>query len=55
MLELLEEVNGQGQTIVMVTHEVDIVGMASRLVLIRDGLVEYDGAPARAPRRLEAV
>ena len=55
VLDLLEEVNMQGQTIVMVTHEPDIVGMASRLVLIRDGLVEYDGAPARAPRRLEAV
>ena len=55
VLDLLEEVNGQGQTIVMVTHEPDLVEMASRLVLIRDGLVEYDGVPARAPRRLEAV
>ena len=55
VLGLLEEVNQLGQTIVMVTHEPDIVDMAGRLVLIRDGLVEYDGAPARAPRRLEAV
>jgi putative ABC transport system ATP-binding protein len=55
ILELLSEVNGHGQTIVMVTHEADIIDMASRLVLIRDGMVEYDGAPAWAPRRLAAV
>ena len=55
VLELVKEVNDDGQTIVMVTHEADIVEMADRLVLIRDGMVEYDGAPARAPRRLQAV
>ena len=55
VLDLVKEVNDQGQTIVMVTHEADIVEIADRLVLIRDGMVEYDGAPARAPRRLQAV
>ena len=55
VLDLLAEVNGQGQTIVMVTHEAAIAEMADRLVLIRDGEVEYDGAPTRAPRQLEAV
>ncbi len=55
VLGLLTEVNADGQTIVMVTHESDIAAMADRLVLIRDGMVEYDGAPSTAPRRLEAV
>ncbi len=55
VLDLLREVNTRGQTIVMVTHEGDITDMADRLVLIRDGQVEFDGEPARAPRRLEAV
>lgn len=55
VLELLAEVNGHGQTIVMVTHEGFIGDMADRLVLIRNGAVEYDGSPEQAPRRLEAV
>ena len=55
VLELVKEVNDDGQTIVMVTHEADIIEMADRLVLIHDGLIEYDGAPGRAPRRLQAV
>ena len=55
ILELLAEVNTAGQTIMMVTHEADIASMADRLVLIRDGMVEYDGHPTTAPRRLEAV
>ncbi|MGD2100632.1 MAG: ABC transporter ATP-binding protein [Acidimicrobiia bacterium] len=55
VLELLGEVNRQGQTVVMVTHEGFIADMADRLVLIRNGAVEYDGHPAQAPRRLEAV
>ena len=55
VLDLLFEVNNRGQTVVMVTHEADIAELGDRLVLIRDGQVEYDGAPAKAPRRLEAI
>ncbi|MGB7859761.1 MAG: ABC transporter ATP-binding protein [Acidimicrobiia bacterium] len=55
VLKLLAEVNGTGQTLVMVTHEPDIALLADRLVLIRNGAIEYDGIPAQAPRRLEAV
>lgn len=55
VLDLMAEVHAQGQTIVMVTHEGFIADMADRLVLIRNGAIEYDGAPAEAPRRLEAV
>ena len=55
VLDLLIEVHDAGQTLVMVTHEPDIANVADRLVLIRDGMIEYDGVPAAAPRRLEAV
>ncbi len=55
VLDLLVEVHNAGQTLVMVTHEPDIANVADRLVLIRDGMIEYDGVPAAAPRRLEAV
>ena len=55
ILELLVEVHTAGQTLVMVTHEPDIANLADRLVLIRDGMVEYDGTPATSPFHLAAV
>ena len=55
VLELLQEVNGQGQTIVMVTHEQANASMGDRLVLIRNGAVEYNGAPEAASQQLQAV
>ncbi len=55
VLDLLKEVNGQGQTIIMVTHEPTIADLADRLVVIRNGMVEYDGDPAGSPRALETV
>ena len=55
ILELLVEVHTAGQTLVMVTHEADIANLADRLVLIRDGMVEYDGTPTTSPIRLAAV
>ena len=39
---ILSELNRQGQTIVMVTHEPDIAAAASRQVHLNDGLVERD-------------
>lgn len=55
VLDLMAEVNSHGQTIVMVTHEPDLMEIADRLVMIRNGEVEYDGMPHEAPRRLRAV
>lgn len=55
VLDLMAEVNSHGQTIVMVTHEPDLMEIADRLVTIRNGEVEYDGVPHEAPRRLRAV
>lgn len=55
VLDLMAEVNSHGQTIVMVTHEPDLMEIADRLVMIRNGEVEYDGVPHEAPRRLKAV
>jgi putative ABC transport system ATP-binding protein len=36
------ELHGQGQTIVMVTHEAEIAAHAARVVTLRDGLVATD-------------
>ncbi len=55
IVDLLVEVNQSGQTIVMVTHELELSKVADRLVLIRDGMVEYDGPPSAASRVLKVV
>jgi putative ABC transport system ATP-binding protein len=39
VLELLEEINGQGTTIVMVTHDPELAARAQRNVHIVDGMV----------------
>lgn len=42
IMKQLTELNEQGQTIVLVTHEHDIAGYARRQVHLKDGLVEQD-------------
>jgi putative ABC transport system ATP-binding protein len=42
MMALLQELNDEGMTIVLVTHEPDIAGHARRVIVVRDGLVEDD-------------
>ena len=45
IMDLLDEANRAGVTVVMVTHESDIAARARRLVRIRDGRIVEDGAP----------
>ena len=40
-VELLKDLNRQGMTIVMVTHEKDVAHQAGRIVHILDGQIEY--------------
>ncbi|MDE0840464.1 MAG: ABC transporter ATP-binding protein [Kiritimatiellae bacterium] len=40
IMELLCELNGQGKTIIMVTHELDIANIAQHRLFMRDGRVE---------------
>lgn len=42
VMRQFEELNEQGQTIVLVTHEHDIAGHAKRQVHLKDGLIEQD-------------
>ena len=42
IMQLLAELNGQGMTIVMVTHEADIASWARRRVVFRDGRIVED-------------
>jgi putative ABC transport system ATP-binding protein len=54
IMALLQRLNRQGMTIVMVTHEHDVAAFASRIVSFRDGLVISDepNAPHDAEREL---
>ena len=42
VLTILERANGQGATIVMVTHSREVAGHASRIVRLADGLIVVD-------------
>ena len=48
VLSILERVNGQGATIVMVTHSNEVAEHASRVVRLADGLVVADGPIGRS-------
>jgi macrolide transport system ATP-binding/permease protein len=58
VMELLRRLNDAGQTIVMVTHEVELARYADRAVVMRDGLVleemqVREGKQGEAPPRAE--
>ncbi|EDM35672.1 putative ABC transporter ATP-binding protein [Pedobacter sp. BAL39] len=42
IMSLMQELNGQGKTIVFVTHEPDIAAFSTRTVMLRDGKVQKD-------------
>ena len=52
IMRLLSELNAQGMTIVMVTHEADIAMWARRRIVFRDGRVVEDRLQ---PPRIAAV
>jgi len=42
ILALLDELNGQGRTIVLITHELEVAQHARRIVRVRDGRIQSD-------------
>jgi len=42
ILALLDEIHGQGNTVILVTHEEDVAARAHRIVRLRDGKIESD-------------
>ena len=42
IMKLLRDLNRQGRTIVLITHEADIASFASRVVRLRDGVIVSD-------------
>ena len=47
ILDLLENLNNQGKTIIMVTHEPDVAVRTKRIVRLRDGSIQSDEPVAR--------
>lgn len=52
VMEILEELNRKGRTVVLVTHETQTAEFANRIIHIKDGMVESDTAtrPMRRQR-----
>jgi putative ABC transport system ATP-binding protein len=42
VMDTLSELNGQGHTIILITHEMDVANCAKRIIHVRDGLIEKD-------------
>ncbi len=42
IMELLIELNNEGKTIIMVTHEPEIAAYAKRTIVLRDGVITED-------------
>ena len=42
VMGLFKELNAEGQTIILITHEDDIARQSKRIINIKDGLIESD-------------
>lgn len=42
VMEIFQEMNREGRSIVLITHDLDVAAAANRRVYIRDGLIERD-------------
>ena len=51
MLEFLQKLNEEGNTIVMITHDNSIAVTAKRIIRLHDGKIVYDG-PSDSPEAL---
>ena len=42
VMELIQQINDEGKTVLIVTHEPDIANMTKRIVYLKDGQIESD-------------
>ena len=55
IMEVFQELNEQGLTIVLVTHEPDIAQFAKRVIVFRDGRIRKDERMANRPRARDVL
>ncbi len=55
IMELFERIHAEGNTIILVTHEMDISRHAHRIIRLRDGLIESDEPNREVVRLLVEV
>jgi putative ABC transport system ATP-binding protein len=55
IMEVFQDLNDRGLTVVMVTHEHDIAEFAKRVIVFRDGKIRKDSPVANRPRAAEVL
>jgi putative ABC transport system ATP-binding protein len=55
IMQIFQELNDSGLTIVLVTHEPDIAQFAKRTVVFRDGKIRHDDPVRQRPRAAEML
>lgn len=55
IMQIFQDLNDQGLTIVLVTHELDVAQFAKRIVVFRDGKLRRDELVAKRPRASEVL
>jgi len=55
IMEVFQELNDKGLTVVMVTHEHDIAEFAKRVLIFRDGKIRKDEPVRNRPRAVEVL
>jgi putative ABC transport system ATP-binding protein len=55
IMQIFQELNEQGLTIMLVTHEPDIAQFAKRIVVFRDGRIRKDESVEKRPRAAEVL
>src|SRR5215471_2717557 len=55
IMQIFQELNDRGLTIVLVTHEPDVAQFAKRIVVFRDGKIRHDDPVRERPRAAEVL
>jgi putative ABC transport system ATP-binding protein len=55
IMQIFQELNDQGLTIVLVTHEPDVAQFARRIVVFKDGKIRHDDAVMKRPQAADVL
>jgi putative ABC transport system ATP-binding protein len=55
IMQIFQDLNDSGLTIVLVTHEPDIAHFAKRVVIFRDGKIRHDDQVQNRPRAMDVL